>query len=664
MRALESLALAAVALCLVLGTSVADARADLRLLAPWSCPDAEVTDDDREVYFEELRSSAYTLLDESALVLDARLDVYGDGGEGGTEGATGPLTVDPATGALMLGDEDFTGIVRADLRALRGASLAAAHEASLIEDLEGHLRAAGAAQQRIWDTRQWAAGTAGRVRELAERDILQALASVGHLGFMYVGERDGRLVNVLAYEHNQRLRERGELSGDPAAIAAVDREGAHYLIHEADLDAFLDCGRSREDVATNRLAQVVDLVELELVAARQRHLATQWPINEAPAGPRERPLEDQIFDLDDATPEGLLAFATLLRGALAHTRANVEQTRARIAAMDVDDAHVLAASTGVAEHAYRTDLDDVACVVRSEIHIGWRTLLRAGAVVAGIAATFVNPVLGVALASAATAASVAESALLFRDARRARTEWHTGYDSSTLHADAVHRQAYAEAWAALGFSFLDGLVTLQQLRLFSSALARAPPAVQADELAAVAASRGDSVAVAARVSRGRRAGLPCGAKFDDAGPACVPVPAHAIGNLGDGHRAHNTQVLDQYEPGSTTAFSGVYHVDADRVLIRPSGTTPLRTGAMAPGAVDRYGGHGVLAQELGELTGVAVGRNIGFVAFYDEAGKVSVSWRSRSVNQLNWGDVAAPVEHQQPAMDAIADALGVLVTSR
>jgi len=34
------------------------------------------------------------------------------------------------------------------------------------------------------------------------------------------------------------------------------------------------------------------------------------------------------------------------------------------------------------------------------------------------------------------------------------------------------------------------------------------------------------------------------------------------------------------------------------------------------------------------------------------------------VNSANWGDVAAPVEHRQPTMDAITEALGVAVTSR
>ncbi|MBW2462253.1 MAG: hypothetical protein JRH11_11455, partial [Deltaproteobacteria bacterium] len=108
--------------------------------------------------------------------------------------------------------------------------------------------------------------------------------------------------------------------------------------------------------------------------------------------------------------------------------------------------------------------------------------------------------------------------------------------------------------------------------------------------------------------------------------ACAPVPANAIGNLGDGHRAHSIAVLDGYGPGSV--FSGVYNVDSGRVLMRPSGSTTLRTGAAAPQAVSQDGGHEALAAELEALTGLPQARNIGFVAFYDEIGKISVSnWK-------------------------------------
>jgi RHS repeat-associated protein len=124
----------------------------------------------------------------------------------------------------------------------------------------------------------------------------------------------------------------------------------------------------------------------------------------------------------------------------------------------------------------------------------------------------------------------------------------------------------------------------------------------------------------------------------------------------------NTLDLTNYRPGS--AFSGVYDPATETFLVRPSGDTVLADGSVPIGRVHRRGGHGVINNELARSAGADPSRTVGFTVFYESARKLSVEWRSGSVNFSNHRDPEAPAQFRQSIMDALRAATGFEVRSR
>jgi hypothetical protein len=111
-------------------------------------------------------------------------------------------------------------------------------------------------------------------------------------------------------------------------------------------------------------------------------------------------------------------------------------------------------------------------------------------------------------------------------------------------------------------------------------------------------------------------------------------------------RAHNAAALSE---NGHHGFSGVYDPATDAFHARQSG---------GPNAlVDQYGGHAQINQEV-----FGGSRDtVGFAVMRGEDGGLQMRWNSRSVNQRNFGDRAAPMEHRDSIMDAIRRATGMEV---
>jgi hypothetical protein len=71
--------------------------------------------------------------------------------------------------------------------------------------------------------------------------------------------------------------------------------------------------------------------------------------------------------------------------------------------------------------------------------------------------------------------------------------------------------------------------------------------------------------------------------------------------------------------------------------------------------------NGQLAQQASD---VDPSRTVGFTVFYEANNQLSVDWNSGSVNYLNHGTRAAPMQFRQPVIDAISNATGFNVRSR
>ncbi|MFW6721073.1 RHS repeat-associated core domain-containing protein [Streptomyces sp. MAR4 CNY-716] len=108
---------------------------------------------------------------------------------------------------------------------------------------------------------------------------------------------------------------------------------------------------------------------------------------------------------------------------------------------------------------------------------------------------------------------------------------------------------------------------------------------------------------------------------------------------------HNRAAMDLNGPNG---FSGVYDPATGNLEARLSG---------GPNAlVDRAGGHGQINREVFD----ASGDSVGFVAIRRED-FVEMRWNSYSVNYVNFGDRAAPMEFRQPIMDTIGRMTGLPV---
>lgn len=93
-----------------------------------------------------------------------------------------------------------------------------------------------------------------------------------------------------------------------------------------------------------------------------------------------------------------------------------------------------------------------------------------------------------------------------------------------------------------------------------------------------------------------------------------------------------------------------------------SAENPRARGAPV-NAVPRYGGHGEIDERMDKLIGRGHDRGLAFTLITEQDG-FSVGWRSRSVNQTNFGDIEAPYNYREKVMKALSDTLGYKVWSR
>jgi hypothetical protein len=119
--------------------------------------------------------------------------------------------------------------------------------------------------------------------------------------------------------------------------------------------------------------------------------------------------------------------------------------------------------------------------------------------------------------------------------------------------------------------------------------------------------------------------------------------------------------FNNFQEGS--GFSGVYDPVTGHFIIHPSGDTLLNDGTVPVDLVSQYGGHAEINQQLANQ-GIDPSGTVGFTVFYDGPGQLSVSWNSGSVNSVNFGNRAAPIEYRQGIIDALHNSTGYTVISR
>lgn len=128
-------------------------------------------------------------------------------------------------------------------------------------------------------------------------------------------------------------------------------------------------------------------------------------------------------------------------------------------------------------------------------------------------------------------------------------------------------------------------------------------------------------------------------------------------------RAVPRGLIAEFEPSGTTVFSGAYDQRLGQLALRPSGETRLPDGQVPSNIVDRFGGHGDVAEEL-VLGGSQIEDTVGFTVFYSQPGRVEVGWNSGTLN-LRWGQGrAVPERFREGILRAIAAETGLPAFSR
>lgn len=73
-------------------------------------------------------------------------------------------------------------------------------------------------------------------------------------------------------------------------------------------------------------------------------------------------------------------------------------------------------------------------------------------------------------------------------------------------------------------------------------------------------------------------------------------------------------------------------------------------------------GHAAAERSLAQRTGITdVRENVGFVLLWQGDNTVQIRWNSGSINARNFGDRAAPQQHRQAIIDAVARTTGAVV---
>jgi hypothetical protein len=118
-------------------------------------------------------------------------------------------------------------------------------------------------------------------------------------------------------------------------------------------------------------------------------------------------------------------------------------------------------------------------------------------------------------------------------------------------------------------------------------------------------------------------------------------------------------VLAKYEPGA--GFSGAYNPATGEWVALASGDARFVDGRPAP-TVPQFGGHAAAERSLSQRTGITdVSENVGFVLVWQGDNTVQIRWNSGTINARNFGDRAAPQQHRQAIVDAVARTTGAVV---
>ena len=126
-----------------------------------------------------------------------------------------------------------------------------------------------------------------------------------------------------------------------------------------------------------------------------------------------------------------------------------------------------------------------------------------------------------------------------------------------------------------------------------------------------------------------------------------------LSNVAENVRARGIASLEEFDPGPTQAFSGVFDPASGTFLMRPSEGTVLRNGKR-PGVFVRRNGDHVQAQNaLETFVYVDRSKSVGFTAFLTNSDEISVAWYSIGVNRKFENGDFAPESVRQAVMDAI-----------
>lgn len=118
-------------------------------------------------------------------------------------------------------------------------------------------------------------------------------------------------------------------------------------------------------------------------------------------------------------------------------------------------------------------------------------------------------------------------------------------------------------------------------------------------------------------------------------------------------------VLPRYNVGA--GFSGAYNPATGQWIALASGNATLVSGDPVQ-TVDQYGGHGAAEDALTARTGIRDrSRNVGFVLVWQGNNTVRILWNSRTINERNFNDRAAPDWARAPIREAIARETGFQV---
>jgi hypothetical protein len=149
-------------------------------------------------------------------------------------------------------------------------------------------------------------------------------------------------------------------------------------------------------------------------------------------------------------------------------------------------------------------------------------------------------------------------------------------------------------------------------------------------------------------------------------PGRTPQPPRVRGGTSEITTLTNAQaeiaasdVLPRYNPRS--GFSGAYDPATGQWVALASGDASLVSGAPVQ-TVSQFGGHAAAEASLVQRTGASdTSRNVGFVLVWEGNNTVRLLWNSRTINERNFGDRAAPEAMRARIREVVARDTGCRV---